>query len=111
MAPCKTWHRDLMRSSGPRAVAQRRRDPRRGFLDAIEPRFLEAVGGCGDGQAGHEAALVVVDAGGHAAYAQLELLVVARDRGLADLVELAFEHGQVGEAVAGVAGQARARRV
>jgi hypothetical protein len=38
---------------------------------------LQPVGWRGNGQTGHEFALVVVNAGGHAAYAQFQLFVVA----------------------------------
>ena len=71
--------------AGRARVPRRRRDARRRLLDPrIQPRLLEPVGRRRDGQTGHQAALVVVDARGHAAHAQLQLLVVARDRGLAD---------------------------
>ena len=53
-------------------------------LQALEPGLFEPVGRRRDRQAGDQLALVVEDAGGHAAHAELELLVVARRAVLAD---------------------------
>ena len=60
------------------AVAQRRRDLSRRCLHAIEPAFFQAIGRCRDRQPGDELALVVEDAGGHAAHTHFKLFVVAR---------------------------------
>ena len=49
--------------------------------------------------------MVVVNAGGHAAHAQLKLFVVTGEARLTALIEFALKRAQLGQAVAGVAGQ------
>ena len=59
------------------AVAQRGGDLRRRRLDPLDPGFVEPVGRRRHRQPRHQMALVVEDAGGHAAHAQFQFLVVA----------------------------------
>ena len=60
---------------------------------SLDPGLFEAIGRGRDRQAGDELALIVEDAGGHAAHAEFEFLVVARDAALPHLGQLAFERG------------------
>jgi D-alanyl-D-alanine endopeptidase (penicillin-binding protein 7) len=80
-------------------------------LQLAEPAFVQPVGRRRDRQARDQAALVIVDSGRHAAHAEFQLLVVARDPLLPGLGQLPFEQRQLRDAVLGVAGQARARGV
>jgi hypothetical protein len=75
------------------------------------PGLLEPVGRRRDRKPRHQPALVVVDPRRQAAHAELELLVVACDAVGAHRRELALQACQVGDAVAGVAGEAGARGV
>jgi hypothetical protein len=58
-------------------IPQRRRNLAGRADQVIHPLILQAVGRGRDRQAGHQLAAVVADAGGHAAHAQFQFLVVA----------------------------------
>src|SRR3546814_13663844 len=76
-----------------------------------DPFVAHALGGRRQGQSRQELAGIVVNAGGNAAHAKLELFVVARITVAAHQGEVALELIELGNAVAGGSGQPGTHRI
>ena len=83
-------------------VAERGGDLRGGAAELFDPAVLQEIDRGRDGQAGHQLAAVVADAGGNAAHTEFEFLVVVGVAIAAYQGQFTLEVDGVGAAVVGV---------